>query len=85
MLEVKFFNRFNMTEFMFATLNYYVLIFTSTSTYLERAPGVTGRYTLDDRHALHLARKGEGNLNMIKSSDVSIAPPKSQGTSLSSR
>ena len=35
-----------------------------------------GRYTLDDRHALHLAREGEGNLNMIKRPDVSLAPPK---------
>jgi len=42
---------------------------------LERTSGVTDHYALDDRHALHLARRAVGNLNMIKRPDVSLSPP----------
>lgn len=36
---------------------------------------MTDHYALDDRHALHLARRAVSNLNLVKRPDVSIAPP----------
>lgn len=35
--------------------------------------GVTDHYALNDLHALHLARRAVGNLNLIKRPDVSLA------------
>jgi len=37
--------------------------------------GVTDHYALDDLHALHLARRAVGNLNLSKKPDVSITEP----------
>lgn len=30
---------------------------------------------MDDLHALHLARRAVGNLNLVKQPDISLAPP----------
>merc|ERR1712136_500365 len=37
--------------------------------------GVTDHYALDDLHALHLARRAVGNLNLTKKPDVSLTEP----------
>lgn len=40
-----------------------------------RKSGVTDHYALDDLHALHLARRAVGNLNLTKKPDVSLTEP----------
>ncbi|KAJ8380535.1 hypothetical protein SKAU_G00013130 [Synaphobranchus kaupii] len=40
-----------------------------------RKSGVTDHYALDDKHALHLARKAVRNLNYQKKLDVTVEPP----------
>lgn len=37
--------------------------------------GVTDHYALNDLHALHLARRAVGNLNLVKRPDISLAVP----------
>ena len=37
--------------------------------------GVTDHYAVDDLHALHLARRAVGNLNLVKKLDISLAEP----------
>nr|CAH0101503.1 unnamed protein product [Daphnia galeata] len=37
--------------------------------------GVTDHYAVDDLHALHLARRAVGNLNLVKKPDISLAQP----------
>jgi len=37
--------------------------------------GVTDHYAVDDLHALHLARRAVGNLNLVKKPDVSFTEP----------
>jgi len=37
--------------------------------------GVTDHYAVDDLHALHLARRAVGNLNLVKKPDVSLTEP----------
>ena len=40
-----------------------------------RKSGVTDHYAVDDLHALHLARRAVGNLNLVKKPDVSLTEP----------
>ena len=40
-----------------------------------RKSGVTDHYAVDDLHALHLARRAVGNLNLVKKPDVSFTEP----------
>ena len=36
---------------------------------------MTDHYAVDDLHALHLARRAVGNLNLVKKPDVSLTEP----------